>query len=306
MTTVLVVDDSAVDRQLAGRLLDKNSDWEILYANDGKEGLSQIESHVPDLVVTDLMMPELNGLELVAAVKSDYPLIPVILMTAGGSEQIAIKALKEGAASYVPKSSLALKLVDTVKRVLAASMKERTNVRLMQRMSNCETVFELENDLDLFPTVVNYLQQVLSSTNAHSEIERLRVGVALEEALLNAYYHGNLEVESELREIDHSEYYDLAKKRSKESPYQDRRIHVQATISAGETRFLIRDSGPGFDPSTLPDPTDPANLERPCGRGLLLMRTFMDDVISNDRGHEVPLIKRHSENGDDDPDDAAD
>ena len=55
--------------------------------------------------------------------------------------------------------------------------------------------------------------------------------------------------------------------------------------------YVIRDEGPGFDVSGLPDPTDPANLDRPCGRGMLLMRTFMDNVIYNDRGNEVTLFK---------------
>jgi anti-sigma regulatory factor (Ser/Thr protein kinase) len=54
----------------------------------------------------------------------------------------------------------------------------------------------------------------------------------------------------------------------------------------------VRDEGPGFDPGGLPDPTDPANLERPCGRGLLLMKTFMDEVRYNDRGNEVTMRKR--------------
>ena len=63
--------------------------------------------------------------------------------------------------------------------------------------------------------------------------------------------------------------------------------------------FVIRDEGPGFDPRELPDPTDPTNLERPSGRGLLLMRTFMDDVSYNDDGNQVTLIKRRnsSDNG---------
>ena len=48
----------------------------------------------------------------------------------------------------------------------------------------------------------------------------------------------------------------------------------------------------GFDPSLLPDPTQPENLEKVSGRGVLLMRTFMDEVIYNDAGNEVELIKR--------------
>jgi anti-sigma regulatory factor (Ser/Thr protein kinase) len=59
--------------------------------------------------------------------------------------------------------------------------------------------------------------------------------------------------------------------------------------------YVIRDEGPGFDPTKLPDPTDPVNLERPCGRGLLLMRTFMDAVKYNKTGNQVTMSKRVAE-----------
>jgi anti-sigma regulatory factor (Ser/Thr protein kinase) len=159
-------------------------------------------------------------------------------------------------------------------------------------MTKNETSFELENDLSLIPSVVGYLQDIVTQMRTCEETDRLRVGVALEEALLNAYYHGNLEVSSELREVDHSAYYNLAQERTQQEPYRDRRIRVEASVTPTESKYTIRDEGPGFNPSELPDPTDPANIERPCGRGLLLMQTFMDQVNYNQAGNEVTMIKR--------------
>ena len=95
-TLLLVVDDSAMDRRLVGGILEKNPDWSILYAVNGKQAIEEIEKHIPDLVLTDMQMPEMNGLELVTAIKEDYPLIPVVLMTAQGSEEIAVQALRRG------------------------------------------------------------------------------------------------------------------------------------------------------------------------------------------------------------------
>jgi signal transduction histidine kinase len=118
--------------------------------------------------------------------------------------------------------------------------------------------------------------------------------VALQEALTNACYHGNLEVSSELREIDHRAFYRLAKERQQVPPFVNRRIYVSAKFMPDAVEYVIRDEGPGFDPSSLPDPTDPENLERPCGRGLLLMQTFMDEVQFNATGNEVRLVKRRS------------
>lgn len=294
MARILVVDDSAVDRRLAGGLLQKRPEWEVHYANDGQAALREIESHLPDLVLTDLQMPKLNGLELVAKVREGYPLIPIILMTAKGSEEIAVQALEQGAAYYVPKKNMSHELCEVVERTLSTAKESRSQSRLMRRMTRSETSFELENDLALIPPVVGYLQEIVTQMRSCEETDRLRVGVALEEALLNAYYHGNLEVSSELRETDHSAYYNLAQERSKQVPYRDRRITVEALVTPAESRYVIRDEGPGFNPADLPDPTDPANIERPCGRGLLLMQTFMDDVKFNSIGNEVTMIKRRN------------
>jgi CheY-like chemotaxis protein len=292
MSTLLVVDDSAMDRRLVGGILEKNPDWTLIFATNGKDALAEIERHIPDLVLTDMQMPEMNGLELVAAVKEDYPLIPVVLMTAQGSEEIAVQALKRGAASYVPKRRLAQDLKETVERVLGAADVDRSESRLMHRVARQQTIFFLESDSTLVPSVVNYIQQMMTRMRFCDDTECLRVGVALEEALLNAYYHGNLEISSELREADHNAYFHLSKQRAQEPPYCQRKIYAEALLTPDECRFVIRDEGPGFDPNTLPDATDPANLERPCGRGLLLMRTFMDEVHFNGRGNEVTLVKR--------------
>ena len=292
MPSVLVVDDSAIDRRLARGLLEKRPDLQILEAVDGEDALEQLELHLPDVVLTDLMMPNMNGLDLVSAVKKEHPLIPVILMTSLGSEEIAVEALKLGAANYVAKSRLADELLETLDRVLAAAGEVRTHARLMNRVLSSDNTFSVENDLSLIFSLVSYLRDSLSHMQFGDEAQRMRLGIALEEALLNAYYHGNLEVSSELRELDHQAYYDLAKKRCHESPYRDRRIFVQAKITRTEAVYTIRDEGKGFDRKTLPDPTDPANLERPSGRGLLLMQTFTDEIKFNAVGNEVTMIKR--------------
>lgn len=291
MTTLLVVDDLAMDRRLAGGLLEKNPNWQVLYACDGLDALTQLELHLPDLVLTDMQMPGMNGLELVAAVKKEYPLIPVILMTAQGSEEIAVAALQQGAASYVPKRKLADDLVETVEMVLAAKTEYCANTRLVHCLAIAEHSFILENDLSLIFSLVNFLREEVSRMGVCDENERLRLSIALEEALLNAYYHGNLEVSSELREVDHKAYFDLSKQRCQEIPYRDRHIHVDSKVSRAQAVYVIRDEGPGFDVSKIPDPTDPANLERPCGRGLLLMRTFLNGVTFNDTGNQVTLVK---------------
>lgn len=292
MPTVLVVDDSATDRLLAGGLLSKGGDFNVEYAVDGSDALLKIELHVPDIVVTDMDMPELNGLELVDVIRRVYPIVPVILMTALGSEDLALKALRSGAASYVPKRQLNTELLETVHQVYSAAREDRGRIRLMRRMKEQQVQFTIENDHDLIASLVQYLKDAAAGMGVCNDGERVRTGVALQEALTNACLHGNLELNSALREDDHRKYYDLAKQRMLLMPYSERRIHVTARYSLDSAEFCIRDEGPGFNRNELPDPTDPTNLDRPCGRGLLLMQTFMDQVIYNESGNEVTMIKR--------------
>ncbi len=292
MTTVLIVDDSAVDRRVAQGLLEKCSDISFAYAANGKEAMEQLQASPPDIVLTDLQMPEMNGLELVRAVREKYPLVPVILMTAQGSEEIAVQALSYGAAGYVPKAKLARELPSTVERVLTTARSQRRSERLMDCVSRTQWSFVIDNDPSMIAAVVDHMQQYIARVGPCDETGRIRVAIALEEALVNAVYHGNLEISSELRDSDMNAYYALAEQRRQEEPYRSRVVHIEASIARHEATFVVRDSGPGFDPSTLPDPTDPANLEKLSGRGLLLIQTFMDEVRHNASGNEITMIKR--------------
>ena len=292
MATVLVVDDSPIDRQLVGGLLRQDTDWVVHFADDGAMALEQIRINPPDLVVTDMQMPGVNGLELVAAIRKGFSQVPVILMTGKGSEEIAVEALHAGAASYVPKRSLASMLVETSRRVLSAFQDDRYRAELLKRVGQRMESFHIENDVNLLLSLSRHLQQMLGDSWNIDRTDRLRSGTAFEEALLNALYHGNLEVSSDLKEIDHTAFYKLVDERRLASPWRERQIHISVRLTPEEIEVVIRDEGPGFDPSKLPDPTDPKNVDRPCGRGVMLMRAFMDEVLYNGQGNEVTLRRK--------------
>ena len=290
--TVLLVDDSPMDRRLIGELIGKQLGWEVITAGGGPEALEALRARSPAIVLTDLVMPGMNGLELLGEVRQAFPRVPVVLMTAYGNEELAIKALRGGAANYVPKRFLARDLIRALTEVADALAGEQHRERLLDCLQGVEKHFRLANDPALVPPLVQHLQQYFAPLQLGDENTRIRVGIALEEALLNGLYHGNLEVHSDLRESGGLAYYQLAERRRQQPPFSERRLHLDAYLSRKAARFVVRDEGPGFNTASLPDPTDPANLERASGRGLLLIRTFMDEVVYNERGNEITMIKR--------------
>jgi len=105
------------------------------------------------------------------------------------------------------------------------------------------------------------------ASNGYSEAAIFAIKLALEEGLNNAIKHGNR--------------YDSAKT-----------VEVVYDIDCHQAMFSIKDQGPGFDLDAVPDPTADENLERPSGRGIMLMRAYMDEVHYNETGNQITMIKR--------------
>ena len=111
---VLVVDDSPVDRHLVGGLVNSQPGWQVFFSSNGSEALEFLKNSNPDVILTDLFMPDMDGVELVQKIRKDFSKIPIILMTAHGNEELAVRVLRAGAASYVPKKLLANELHATL------------------------------------------------------------------------------------------------------------------------------------------------------------------------------------------------
>ncbi len=105
--------------------------------------------------------------------------------------------------------------------------------------------------------------------HSYSQAATFAIKLALEEGLNNAIRHGN--------GFDPNKTVELA--------YEVDDLH---------TVIVIRDQGSGFNPDRVPDPTMDENLEKPCGRGIMLMRAYMDDVRFNETGNEVRMVKNNT------------
>jgi CheY-like chemotaxis protein len=289
---VLVVDDSSTDRLMAGAILQKERGLTVTFATDGVEAMRKIQEQLPDAVVTDLQMPEMDGLQLVGCIKQSYPLLPVILMTAKGSEEIAAEALRLGAASYVPKASLARHLGDVVVRVVSAAISDRSHTRLMHALAECQCRFILQNDPGLIEPLIGQLQEMLRCLPLADESERLRVGIAVKHAVMNGLYHGNLELPVDVEDLFSTDVAQLIRERCADPKYSQRNLIVEARLSPQAAEFRIHHEGPSLDGAQLHLDFDVARSSSHLTRGWYLIRSIMDEVTLSADGRSQILIKR--------------
>lgn len=131
--------------------------------------------------------------------------------------------------------------------------------------------YEFDSDLGEVRLLQDRLEAALVAAG-WGESEQFAIKLAVEEAVVNAVKHGN--------QMD-----------------PDKRVKIGYTITPAKFLIRIEDEGPGFNPADVPDPTEEINIERPCGRGLLLINGFMDGVRYHGRGNVVAMWKLRDAGG---------
>jgi two-component system, NtrC family, response regulator HydG len=133
MPRILVVDDERANRVTLERIL-KREGWDVLQAEDGRIALDTLRAEGVDVVVTDLKMPGMSGLELLRASKALVPDVEVLLMTAYGTVETAVDAMKEGAYDFVTKPLRRMELVRTIRKALEKRGLILENKRLREQL----------------------------------------------------------------------------------------------------------------------------------------------------------------------------
>ncbi len=148
-----------------------------------------------------------------------------------------------------------------------------------------------------FPNQVDRVGEfvgTLLSFRSLDPMDEQELGLALRELLLNAIEHGNLGLsfEDKSRALEEGIWKRVLATRSAIAPYDARDVQVTAHWASDCVMLTIKDQGNGFDWRSLPDPTDPENILRDHGRGVMLARASVDTLCYNAVGNEVTILKR--------------
>jgi FixJ family two-component response regulator len=130
---VLVIEDDVEFANLLGQLLDRKG-FETRVAYTGEEGIDAAASFLPAVIVQDLMLPDISGMDLLEGVKKASPASKVIIMTARGDEEVAVELMKAGALDYLKKPFESAKLFSTVDKVLQLTSSEQALEKLTKEI----------------------------------------------------------------------------------------------------------------------------------------------------------------------------
>ncbi|MEK6776474.1 MAG: sigma-54 dependent transcriptional regulator [bacterium] len=131
--TILIADDDHIEKESLATILQREG-YETMTAGDGKEAWEKIQQSPPDLVLTDLKMPYLNGLELLSEIKANYPEIEVVIITGYATVESAINAMKVGAIDYISKPFNVEEVKIIIKKTLEKKELQEENIQLRKQL----------------------------------------------------------------------------------------------------------------------------------------------------------------------------
>jgi len=273
MSKILVVDDDKATRHVLQTVL-TTAGFSTAVARDGVEALRSLGADQFDLVLLDVWMPRMNGLELLGKLRAIEARPRVIVMTSDDAPETLLKAVREQAVRYVHKPVEATQLLETVSEALAASYPPPVEV-ISARPEWVELVVPCTRE------AAGHIEAVMSQLDATLAPDvRASIAYAFRELLLNAVEWGG--------KLDPT-----------------RKVRIACLRAKRFVMYRIADPGTGFKVEDLPhaaigqSPDDPiAHMQvreakgiRPGGFGLLTVRASVDELLYNEQRNEVVFVK---------------
>jgi CheY-like chemotaxis protein len=290
-STILLVEDEANVLKMLERFLAPS--YRCLSATNGKDALEVIKAERDvDVVVTDVRMPGMDGIQLIRAIRRMRPHLPAIAMTAHGSEETAVEALRAGATNYLRKPFKTQEFLGVVRKCIELAQARRGKTVSLGYLKESSKTFEIPARLELARAILPHLTDGLSDLGIVEAQDLLNLDVALEEALSNAVIHGSLQLTDEYvkNRQDREAFEEAYAARRADSRFAARTVHVAVRITTTEATFTIEDKGAGFDPAALA--AVQTSIQGVQGRGLMLIRLFMDEIAHENGGRRLRMVKR--------------
>jgi DNA-binding response OmpR family regulator len=293
-TNILVVEPDAAFRSRLADELDLHG-YQVAVANSPAMAESLTAANEFDLIVGRVDGLGERCMVFFDEMKRRQPDETLFIILADHiSSENAINALRMGAADLLTEPIGLNDVIASVRTTLLPKIDRKRAIKMFCCLKTEEREFSFPSNEDALGPAVDLLTENLPRAGVCSQIETRLVAMALAEALTNALYHGNLEIDPRLKFDDGDSFDELARRRLADPRFANRRLTVRYILTPQGVTYVIKDDGPGFKyQGTIADEARTIrDHEKADGRGLYLLSSIMDEVTFNEGGNEIRLVKR--------------
>lgn len=285
--TILIIDDN---NDLLEYLKDffMIYNYEVILAETGNEGVEKFREYLPDIVISDMRLPDKNGNIVVKEIKAISKDVPIIIITGFSDKQLILSAMRNGALDLLKKPFKPKDLRYLINKI--DTLFRKIKVKLSSSFVEWEKrELRISNDIYIISPVVNF---IFSNIDYISEdVSFMKNG--LQELLINAVEHGNLNISYEEKQelLEKGDYNRSLREKAELEEYKDKYVTIKLFSTPDYLKIIIEDMGNGFDLSSIPDPENPENFLKESGKGILMALHAYDELEYNDVGNCVTLTK---------------
>ncbi|MFT4862045.1 MAG: YesN/AraC family two-component response regulator [Pseudohongiellaceae bacterium] len=288
---ILLVDDDINILEILEEFLTMKG-HSVATAINGKAALELVlAANEFDVVFSDIKMPEMDGLSFLKKLRNNDVQIPVILISGQGDLESSIRALKLGALDFILKPVYLKTLDEALQKIDTALAAERETIIAQKSAKDQQLTFECNSQMSHIRQIISYFVKQTKDICTNYDLDSTKLTICLQECLSNAIIHGNFAIDSKLKESDWSAFDNLIKQRENDASFSAKSVSVLFQQTPTLMRFTVSDQGLGFNPDDLPDPADPSSWLKLSGRGILFIRSYMDEVHWNDVGNQIVMSK---------------
>lgn len=263
---------------------------EVWTAVNGKEAFELFSQNIEnyDLLISDIKMPVMDGLTLLKQLQQLEPELPVVLITGYSEMELALQALRLGAIDFILKPMRLKTLFAVVDKV---EQRKKAGLNYVKILPFVEPVcIRMPSYVNLSEGVISYFINHLKPLLKEFRISTHEISIVLNEALMNAIIHGNLEISSKVKEESFEQFESLLEERQATPEYAEKTVEIRCELQKDSIVFQLTDQGKGFSFDEYKD-LELTNLLMLSGRGLVLIRSFMDEVKWEEPGNRIIMKK---------------
>jgi CheY-like chemotaxis protein len=257
---ILIIDDEEKIRSVLSKIVDQ-LDLIPLAARDGLEALNLLQSKKIDLIITDLMMPQMDGLTFIVKSREINPRIPIAVISGYGDVKNATLALTRGAFNFITKPFTIKEVENIIRKGLRLRELSLGTDKLLQNVKN-RTETTIPSYPHLLPSAIFYIIKECQWRGIDNENLLNNISVCTDEILTNALVHGN-------------------------GGDPKKNISITLNFDAEKFTLTVKDEGEGFDVKKFSRQLKENHLDIPSKRGLFIVEYLMDEVSFNTKGNQI-------------------